>query len=228
MATRPFFISNSDETILVTKREVSFTWHPGFSVTQKQKSINSFHNEIRKIKVNNIFLNPLEVSTKSSSDFGKSLSAFNLKIFHSEYGFVYLESAYQSSKIFENGDNYNDILLKMPIDAKRDLRIKDSGNVIKFVFDGIIFPTTPVSLFYDWLYIRSLQFIDNIAEQIAIYNSFTDIEFNPIYSWNTQARSIALFRGFNYRNILEPWKLTFEQFSAIAFPILPTNLRLNI
>jgi len=71
----------------------------------------------------------LEVSTKSDEKLGQRLSAFNLKVF-AEKSEVAFESAYQGSKVFSNGGPYTDLYNAEPRDAKRDLRIRDSGTIV--------------------------------------------------------------------------------------------------
>ena len=62
MSERPVFEPKAEGEILVEDHKIEFTWHPGFSKEQKQKSIKSLHLEAKKKKnLDNI----LEVSTKS-------------------------------------------------------------------------------------------------------------------------------------------------------------------
>lgn len=48
MAERPVFISGAREHGYVYVKNIKFEWFPGFSVKQKQKSIDSFHTNIKK------------------------------------------------------------------------------------------------------------------------------------------------------------------------------------
>lgn len=54
----------------------------------------------------------------------------------------------------------------------------------------------PSTLFYDYIYIKAVQktLITDEIQKIADYNYFTDIEFNPTKSINTQAKSVAEIR----------------------------------
>ena len=61
---RPCFIPYND-IIGVKKIIIDFKFYNGFSITQKQKSIKSFHDEILKKQSN---LNILEISTRSDID----------------------------------------------------------------------------------------------------------------------------------------------------------------
>lgn len=110
MATRPAFLVNQDNSInkFVERRNIEFQWFPGFSQKQKQRSIQSMHDaivdEIKDVKI-------LEISSKSTNELGVRLSAFNLLITHKDTKQTFsVESAFQSSKVFEKGGPYKDIL----------------------------------------------------------------------------------------------------------------------
>lgn len=185
MAQRPaFFIENGK----VKKKNYNFEWFSGFSKEQKQRSIDSLH---RAIKANDPNAKALEISTKGKISLGNKLSAFNLKI-----GGVLLENIFQSSKVFENGGPYLDLLKLSPKEAKRDPRLRNSGKLVSFSYQGENFPLEPKSLFYDYIYLKAVK--DSLSpveiKSILHYNYFTDIEFNPKKSINTQARSIALVK----------------------------------
>lgn len=185
MAERPaYYVSNNK----VAVRNYSFEWFSGFAVSQKQKSIDSLHNEILKADST---ANPLEISTKSRNPLGVKLSAFNLKL----DGYT-LENIFQSSKVFTAGGAYRDLLEVSPKDAKGDPRLKSSGELKYFDYNGEIFPLFPKTLFYDYIYIKAVKSslsADEIKE-IKKYTHFTDIEFNPNKSINTQAKSVAIIR----------------------------------
>ncbi len=185
MAVRPtYYLSNGK----VISKDVRFEWFAGFSSSQKQKSIASFHEAIKKESANAL---PLEISTKSTEKLGNSLSAFKLHI-----DGHHLENVFQSSKIFENGGPYRDLLDVHPKDAKRDERLGDSGAIIGFNYDGKDFPTEPKTLFYDYIYIKAVKqsLTADEIKKIAEFTHFTDIEFNPRKSINTQAKSVAIIK----------------------------------
>ncbi|MCI8852802.1 MAG: hypothetical protein HFI32_04770 [Lachnospiraceae bacterium] len=185
MAKRPaFFISQNK----VVQDLFSFEWFPGFSISQKQKSIESLHDAIRKADAG---ARPLEISTKSKEAIGINLSAFNLRL-NSDT----LENIFQSAKVFTNGGPYPDLLKVPPKAAKRDERLHNSGNLIAFRYQNEEFPLIPKTVFYDFIYIAAVK--DSLAadeiKEISSYNYFTDIEFNPGKSINTQARAVAMIR----------------------------------
>ena len=106
--------------------------------------------------------------------------------------------------MFEDGRAYHDIYSKDPLSAKRDPRIKNSGNLKAFIFEGEIWELEPKSAFYDWLYIKALYpNIETIKEELMTYDAFTDIEFNPKKSINCQARSCAILVSLIKSNLLD-------------------------
>lgn len=185
MAKRPaFFIHNST----IISNLYTFKWFPGFAISQKQKSIESLHTAILQTDTN---AKPLEISTKSTEPLGVKLSAFNLKL--NNYA---LENIFQSAKVFENEGPYPDLLEVLPKEAKRDERLHHSGNLTAFYYQNEKFPLTPKTAFYDYIYIAAVKesFTEAQLHAITAYNYFTDIEFNPAKSINTQARTVALIK----------------------------------
>lgn len=185
MAERPAFLLDGQR---VTGRTYSFQWFPGFAVSQKQKSIESLHSAIRAADTDAA---PLEISTKGKEPLGVKLSAFSLKL----NGHT-LENIFQSAKVFENGGPYPDPLEVSPREAKHDERLKTSGPLKAFRYEGEDFPLLPKTVFYDFIYLAAVRQSLTAEELRAIsgYNYFTDIEFNPTRSINTQARTVALLR----------------------------------
>ena len=205
MAERIYFYVEDGR---VKTGSVSFEWFPGFSVSQKQKSIASMHKAISKAGKT-----PLEVSTKSPERLGQMLSAFNLKL-----GGHYLENVFQAGKVFTGGGPYTDLLEVAPRDAKRDERLKSSGKLVKFTYQGVDWPLEPKTVFYDWLYYNAVResIPAEMLEELKQYNAFTDIEFNPNKSINTQARSIAIVRSYlDIKN--ELLDITSEDFINLHF-----------
>lgn len=203
MAKRPIFIVSEDPNFLFIEKEIEFEWFAGLSVSQKQKSINSLHNSARLSGYDKI----LEVSTKSEHAIGNKLSAFNLSFPMSDGTLIHLESAFQGSKVFENGGPYTDLYSIKPFDVKKDERISKEHEIKGFKFDGVDWDSEPKTAFYDWLYINAVfKNIENNAneyQKILDYNVFTDIEFNPLKSINCQARSCAVFVSLYQKKLLE-------------------------
>ncbi len=190
MAIRQIYIVKNG---FVEVYDVDFTWFPGFSISQKQKSIEDLHN----VSIKKLIIRPdeiIEISSKSQLELGIALSAFNLKTKTKKWEKEYsVETAFQSSKVFENGGPYIDILDLDSRSAKKDSRIRNSGKILYFEFCGNRFEASTGTAFYDWLYINVLLKNPALYEQIINYRAFTDIEFNSKKSLNTQAFSVALF-----------------------------------
>lgn len=199
MAIRPFFMISDSE--IFKEDNCEFTFYTGFALSQKQKSIESLHEQILK-KYSNAKI--LEVSRKSENSLGIALSAFNLTlpINNNEYP---VENIFQSSKVFSNGGPYQDLLYVHPREAKRDERLKNSGKLISFELNSNIWEIEPKTLFYDWLYTHALYRNKRLTNEIIQYDTFTDIEFNPNKSFNCQARSVAIFVSLYKKGIIEAY-----------------------
>lgn len=188
MAKRPVFIPGGGESPFVEKEMVEFAWNPGFAPIQKKKNVTALHSAADKKGLAPL----LEISTKSSEELGKRLSAFNLKI-DADIGEINLESAFQGSKAFEKGGPYTDIYAKDGRTAKQDVRIRESGELTGFNFFGQEWPLEPKTAFYDWLYVSALNPHREFLRKLLNYRGFTDIEFNPNKSINCQAHACAVF-----------------------------------
>lgn len=199
MAERPIFVPKPDTRELVREIFLRLTWNPGFAVVQKEKNIEALHESARVEGYKKV----LEVSTKSINKRGRHLSAFHLKVKSRRLGEIALESAFQGSKVFEGGGPFIDICQMEPRDAKRDSRLKESGQLVAFEFEGSRWPLEPKTAFYDWLYTGSIYPHREWATKLYGYDGFSDIEFNPFRSVNCQARSIALFLSLMKRRELD-------------------------
>ena len=197
----------------VEEEMIDFKYYSGFSLSQKQKSIRSLHEEIKnkypQCKV-------LEISSKSEIDLGVNLSAFNLKLYNREVNKkVSIESIFQSSKVFKNGGPYKDLLFKSSLDAKRDIRIRESGDLLHFDYCGMKWGLEPNTMFYDYIYISALVENYEIAEVLINFDCFTDIEFNHNKSINCQARAAAIFVSLKKQDKLNHYIKDLELFESI-------------
>lgn len=192
MARRPIFLPKLDPDYLVFERYVDFHWSAGMAVSQKRKSISDLHRMAsEKLGV----VNPLEVSSKSENPIGVALSSFNLTFTTSKNRTLRVENAFQGSKVFQNGGPFIDLFDVEPMVAKRDERLKNSGDLVGFKFFGQSWPTVPLTCFYDWIYINALHKNEELSLKSMDFDGFTDIEFNPEKSINCQARSVALYQA---------------------------------
>jgi hypothetical protein len=214
MAERPIFVPEPDSSELVGELFFEIKWHPGFSSTQKEKNIKALHEAAGK----GGFAPILEISTKSENKRGRHMSAFHMTVQTKKYGRIKLELAFQGSKMFEHGGPFTDLYRTPDKEigaAKRDPRLKESGPLAGFRFEGIDFPLEPKTVFYDWLYCSFLSDYREWAEKLYEYAGFTDIEFNPHRSINCQARSAALFLSLMKRGQLDEALQTPQDFIRV-------------
>lgn len=199
MAERPIFVPDEGAPGLVREIPFSIVWHGGFAPVQKKKNVKALHEAAAVAG----FAHLLEISTKSDELLGQRLSAFSLKFHSDKMGDIPLECAYQGSKVFERGGPYTDLYEVDVRTAKRDPRLKESGRITGFLFDGFRFPLEPKTVFYDWLYINTILPHRDWLKRLDKYTGFTDIEFNPVKSINCQARSCALFVSLSHLDLLD-------------------------
>lgn len=199
MARRPIFVPAPDTSDLVREILFEMTWSSGFAPIQKKKNIHALHSAAAAAGYSPL----LEISTKSEEILGQHLSAFHLKVHTTSFGDIPLECAFQGSKVFERGGPYHDLYSSEVRSAKRDPRLRESGRLIGFKFEGTSFPLEPRTAFYDWLYINAIFPHREWLVRLSRYAGFTDIEFNPQRSINCQARSCALFVALTSKDLLE-------------------------
>jgi hypothetical protein len=210
MAERPVFVPVTTGSTLVHEVHVKFPWHPGLAPSQKKKNVDELHRAALARGLTPL----LEISSKSDWEVGQRLSAFFLKV-EVEGKETTVECAFQGSKVFEGGGPYSDLYWVSSIEAKRDPRLRESGKLIKFHFEGKDYPITPATSFYDWLYFKALFPHREWLRKRESWAGFTDIEFNPERSVNCQARSFAAFIALQRRNLLEQANSSFDKFRSL-------------
>ena len=200
MASRPIFAVLSGAPYRA-QYTVEFDWNSGLSVSQKQKNVKALHEAFTERYPEK---KVLEISSKSMQEGGAALSAFNLKKFVPSLGrSVPVEMVYHAGKVFRNGGPYTDLLDGTPREAKKDDRLKNSGAIVGFRYEGRDFPTRPQSAFYDYLYVNALLENEDLAKIVLQYDAFTDIEFNPQKSISCQAKAAALFVSLTRLGLIE-------------------------
>lgn len=211
MAYRPIFLPCFTGKQLVQEVQVSFIWHSGMAASQKKKNVAELHKEaaLRGFKP------LLEVSSKSERRLGWSLSSFNQMLMLKGRN-LSVESAYQGSKVFEKGGPYVDLYEVSSREAKKDDRLRNSGRLKGFLYDGEDYPLSPTTSFYDWLYLNALYRNRRWLRRLSCWRGFTDIEFNPERSLNCQARSCAMFVALVKRDLLEDAIESFGTFVNIT------------
>ena len=216
MAKRPVFLPAAQPPF-VEEQETIFQYFSGFAHSQKQKSIHSLHaafceqqGEAQKI---------LEISSYSDTPLGAALSAFHLTLTLQDGSTTTVESAFQASKIFAGGVVCDDLLYASSKDAKKDQRLRTSGELVRFSFQGRDYPLEPTNFFYNWLYCRSVyREHRELYEELCRYDAFTDIVFNPSKSLNCQARAAAQLVGLRNANKLDVAMESPEAFLSVAYP----------
>ena len=200
MANRPIFTPDFSGFPFVETVDIEFKWYSGFAKSQMQKTIVSLHEAAEKQGIAPV----LEISRKSASRLGVSLSAFILTLETPRGQKMSVECAYQGSKVFENGGPYHDLYSVSSRSAKTDERLRNSGELIAFNFCGEDFPIEPKTAFYDWLYITALcQKKKDLMQQLESFLGFSDIVFNPNRSLNCQARAAALFVSLSKNGLID-------------------------
>lgn len=213
MAKRPIFIVEASGAALVRIQSIEFTWHAGMAKSRKQMSMRSLHMAAQALHPD---ARILEVSRMSDDPLGEQLSAFNLKLKHQNLDrAIPVECAFQGAKVFERGGPFLDLLHASPVDAKRDPRLQSSGRLTGFQLMGEEWPNEPQTAFYDWIYIQALHQHAELAAAVAMYNTFTDIAFNPEKSINCQARAVALYVALVRRGELKKALSSHEAFLRI-------------
>lgn len=207
MATKMCFAVGSN--IAFEERIVEFEYIKGMAFSQKQKNVLSFHKSIQEKFPNNKII---EISTKSQSPLGVSLSAFNLKL----DGYP-LECVFQSSKVFEGNVQFKHLLFEEPKTAKQYIRENVSLHLKGFRYKGECFDLIPKTMFYDYIYISALLQSNIDTTTIADYDIFTDIEFNEKKAYNCQARACAIYAYMLRKGKVEYYMSSKERFKELYF-----------
>ncbi len=222
MAERPVFLPVETGPQLVREVSVAFRWHPGFAAAQKRKNVAALHAAAGARGLGPL----LEVSSKSEAALGRGLSAFAPRL-PVAGGAATVESAFQGSKVFERGGPFTELIGGGSRAAKRDPRLKESGRLVGFRLEGVDFPLTPATAFYDWIYIRALRARAEGPEGLAGFAGFTDIEFNPKRAVNCQARSCATFLALRARGWVDEPVRSFDQFRGMLLAAEGGRARLS-
>ena len=184
MTERPCFVVGEDN--LIREPLIKFNWVSGLAFSQRVKCAESLARAIKEELPNAAHL---EISSKSRTELGKSLSAFNLLL-----DGLSLESVYHSSKVYEDGTQFEFLKNETAKFSKRFMRENgySHGELVKFRLNKKDYPKTPRNAFYDWIYINSL-IQSKVSNEVLEYNAFTDIEFNHKKNINCQAQALALY-----------------------------------
>lgn len=223
MAYRPVFYGDA---FGYKKYMIDFEFFTGFSLSQKQKSIQSLHNSIiRNFPERKI----LEVSSKSLDEIGRQASAFNLNVILKSGKEFSVEQIFQGSKKFRRSGSQLHLIDQM---SSKELKkyigkVHQVDELVSFECFGQIFPLKPQTFFYNWLYINSLHKNQLLANQIINYDTFTDIEFNPNKSKNCQAEACSIYVYLYKSNLLDFALSSKENFLQVVYQEKKDNLYFN-
>lgn len=219
MATRPIFVplqgrrshdGANNRGPLYETVPIELKWHGGFAASQKQKNIVALHQAAQERGIHPV----LEISTKSTQEVGRRLSAFNLKV-EANGNMKSLESVYQSSKVFSISGQHEFLMDLNPFETKRQIRSLGEGIIIGFRFEGTDFASEPKNAFYDWLYLRAIAPHEDWIRKNLKYAAYSDIEFTPSKSLNCQARAVAEFHALSMRGLALECAADFEKFQRL-------------
>ena len=163
MAQRNFW---KIENGLVVKGIEDFKWEPGMSTAQRRRSCINLHNVLKGKG-----FSPLDISSASTEELGVNLSAFNLK-----WNGRTVECWYQGSKVYKNAGVQHRLYNVSSLEAKKSMKALAGDQLIGFNLDGIDFPMSPKTVFYDWIYLNGL--IQSYGKELDLseYDCFTDIQ----------------------------------------------------
>lgn len=198
MAEKSVFISRIEYPYF-EEVHVNIDWFGGFALSQKRKCQIALHQNFLKAYPNEKIL---EISSASLMSLGSKMSAMHLKK-QTNKGLTTVESAFQSSRIYRNGDTvigpHPELMFLPGKECKKLVKVSSCGLISKeYLFDGMTFyaPDFHISLFYDFLYLNALLEEENheVKERLLSegYTAFTDLATSSL---NCQARSAAIFVG---------------------------------
>jgi hypothetical protein len=209
-ATRPVFKVSKDESKLVSTVLVEFEWAQGRPVDTWALNSISLRNAALAAGVAESIL---EISTKSDTDLGKSLSPFSLMV-----GKHNLEALYHSSKVFENTGPFPDIKEMEGHESKSDPRLKSSGALTHFEWRGQQIELDQYPGFFNWIYHNALVVNKELARAALKYRGYTDICFNPDKGSACQAFAMAQFKSLAMKRLVEPRPMPYSEYRDLLEP----------
>lgn len=153
----------------------------------KKKAISAMHRKLEKIDGKRV--THLDINIRNPNALAKKLAPYQISL--RDYK---VESIYQASKIFDHGGPYNDLEKVSVADALNDPRIKDSGNVVDFFYNGEYWERNS-EYFYDFLYVSAVResISNEELKELLKYDYFTDLETKYSAERNP-ARAVAIIK----------------------------------
>lgn len=211
MAKRLYFIAKPSYQGLIVEKTIEFEYFRGESQKQKERSIESMHHAIRAFETGGKIL---DVSKNSDVPLGRKLSGVNL-LFETDKGSYPVLNIFQSAKVFEGGGPYEDLLAVDAALVSKDRRLKESGRLLGFHYDGEPYSLTPRHYFFDWIYVNALNQHKELHEEILSYDMITDIDYNMNSMFASSARALAYFISLYRAERLEDAVSSKESFLEI-------------
>ena len=213
MQQKPVFVSEERfpyfYTVLVPFETVKASSEVKSTVKSKVDSLHERFSHIYPDK------KVLEISSASDEDTGRLLRSeiLNKKIPSLDTS-APVENVFRGSCVFENGGAYPEIFEMSPQAAKSDKRLKGSGALTHYYFEGTEYPKRPRAAFYYWLYVNALLENQELAEQVIRYDAFSDISCSPGKKPFGAARGAAVFTALSRLGLLDQ-AVDFESFRRL-------------
>lgn len=211
MAKRIYFIAKPSYRGLIVEKNIQYEHFRGESQKQKNRSIHAMHHAIKAMESGGKIL---DVSKNSNEPLGRELSSVNL-IYEGKSGAYPVMNIFQSAKIFDGGGPFTDLLLENPRVSSKDKRLKDSGRLLGFHFEGEPYSLTPRHYFFDWIYVNALYQKKKLHEVVTAYDMITDVDYNMNSMFASSARACAYFISLYHADLLEEALETRESFQRI-------------
>ena len=157
----------------------------------------------------------LEISSRSSEQLGRGLSAMNLR--DAATGKP-VEAIYQAAKCY-GGGGPAETIRSNGFEAKRDDGVRRRAGALRgFEHEGVFWPTSTGTQFYDRLWMRAA--LAHGVQDVA-YDGYSDMFFSP-RAMACQARSMAMLQGIIRARMTDRIEDP-EQFSALMRSGRETN-----
>ncbi len=174
--------------------------------------IEELHDKFRARYEN---VSVLEISSRSPHYLGSAVQTKNLML--TCHGFEScVEVVYLSSLKFSYGGPYFDLLTQTASEAKKDVRLRATGRVVRAVHEGIVCSPKFLPLYYAYLFCKALLQQPKLAASVAKHRAFSDVSFDPLQSPHCVAHAAAIYSLLHHHGVLENAMQNLNQFIYIA------------
>lgn len=132
-------------------------------------------------------------------------------------GMIPVESILHASKIFTGGGPYTDLFTANPLEIKNDPRLRSSGILTSYTFEGEEYPIHPRTAFFDFIYMLALVEPQNhaLTRELLQYDAFCDITYQETKDFVCPARSLTIFVSLMRQGLLQKVH-TFEEYLTVV------------